>query len=57
MCLKRYRLQNMTIQGSEKECDAYKGDKTGIHSYRLDMTNLSELAKSRLFYIYIRQGM
>ena len=44
----------MTIQG-QRENDAYKGrTRTGIHSYRLDMTNLSELAKSPAFYV--RQG-
>lgn len=45
---------DMTIQGQRENVMLIREDKTGIHSYRLDMTNLSELAKSPAFYI--RQG-
>ncbi len=45
---------DLTIQGKRENVAVVREEKDGIHTYRLDLTNLSELTKSPAFYI--KQG-
>lgn len=45
---------DLTIQGKRENVAVVREERDGIHTYRLDLTNLSELTKSPAFYI--KQG-